>query len=71
MYKPAASVLAKLKDKGDVEDLMDSCWDNLISDTTLSQKQKYASSLAQVNQEYIRVHGAFWDKDLRCFRTEW
>lgn len=67
LYKPAASVLAKLKDKGDVEDLMDSCWDNLISDTTLSQKQKYASSLAQVNQEYIRVHGAFGTKTSGVF----
>ena len=62
VYLPSEKLLAKAedcKDAKDMEKLMDNMWDDLISDTTLSQKQNYADALTQVNREYIRAHGVF------------
>ena len=62
VYLPSEKLLAraeKCKDAKDMEKLMDDMWDDLISDTTLSQKQNYAEALTQVNPEHIRAHGVF------------
>lgn len=69
-YQPSKTLLAsaaKCKSKGDMNDLIESMWDNLISDITLSQKQKYSEALTQVNQEYIRAYEAYGQKSGEVF----
>ncbi len=61
-YQPSKTLLAnaaKCKSKGDMNDLIESMWDKLICDITLSQKQNYSSALTQVKQEYIRAYEAY------------
>ncbi len=70
LYMPSQTLLneaAKCKSKGDMEDFMESRWDELISDATLSQKQNYAESLLGVKREYIRVHGIYGEKNGQSF----
>ncbi len=69
-YKPSSSLLEKAaacETKKDMEKLMDSMWDDLISDITLSQKQGYAEGLMQVNQEYIRAYRCYGTKSGKAF----
>ena len=47
---------AKCSDERDMIDLIESKWDSLISDVTLSQKQHYSKELKQVNRENIHTY---------------
>lgn len=61
-YKPSESLLdraASCRSEGDMEDLMEELWDDLITDTTLSQKQNYAGALLKVNRDNIRIYHAY------------
>lgn len=70
LYMPSQALLdeaAKCTSEGDMEDFMESKWDELISDATLSQKQSYAESLLGVKREFIRVHGVYGEENGQSF----
>ena len=61
-YKPSKALLdraASCSSSGDMENLIEGEWDDLITDITLSQKQGYADALVKVNPENIRVYCAY------------
>lgn len=61
-YKPSPSLLdraAGCQSDGDMEDLIEGMWDDLITDITLSQKQNYASALRKVNRDNIRIYHVY------------
>lgn len=61
-YYPSKALLdqaEKCSDAGDMEDLMEEKWDEVVSDITLDQKQNYASALVQVTRDYIRGYRAY------------
>ena len=65
-YKPAKALLdraAACSSGGEMEDLIEDEWDNLITDITLSQKQGYAEPLTKVKQENIRLYHAYGAKN--------
>ncbi len=65
-YKPAKALLdraAACSSAGDLEDLMEEMWDDLITDVTLSQKQGYADALTRVQQDKIRLYRAYGTKN--------
>ncbi len=58
IYRPTKALLdeaAQCKTEDDMNDLMESKWDNLISNITLSQKQHHAKELKDVNRDMIRT----------------
>lgn len=70
LYMPTKTLLdqaEKCTSEGDMEDFIEEKWDELISDATLSQKQKYAESLLGVNREFIHVHGLYGDSNGQSF----
>lgn len=70
LYMPTQTLLdqaGKCTSEGDMEDFIEEKWDELISDATLSQKQKYAESLLGVNREFIHVHGLYGDSNGQFF----
>lgn len=70
LYMPSQALLdeaSKCTSKGDMEDFMESKWDELISDATLSQKQNYAESLLGVKRELIRVHSVYGEESGQSF----
>lgn len=61
-YKPSQSLLdraAGCQSDGDMENLIEEMWDDLITDITLSQKQNYASALRKVNRDNIRIYHVY------------
>lgn len=59
IYRPKDSLLkeaGKCRTEEEMDDFIESKWDQLISDITLSQKQHYAKELTDVNQEWIRTY---------------
>lgn len=67
LYMPSKTALQEIKDADDIEDLLDEHWEELISDTTLAQRTKICYALAQVNPDYIRVHGVYGKKSGKDF----
>ena len=64
---------AKCSDESDMNDLIESKWDSLISDVTLSQKQHYSKELKQVNREYIHTYcakGQTFNKKFKLDKTK-
>lgn len=62
IYRPTDQLLneaGKSKDEEDMKDFIESKWDLLISDITLSQKQHYARELVGVNRELIRTYRVY------------
>ena len=63
IYRPTKELLdesSKCKTEDDMKDFLESKWDSLICDITLSQKQHHAKELKDVNRELIRtyrIHG--------------
>ncbi len=58
IYRPTKTLLdeaAQCKTEDEMNDYMESKWDNLISNITLSQKQHHAKELKDVNREMIRT----------------
>lgn len=58
IYRPAKKLLdeaSRCKSEDDMDDFIESKWDNLISDITLSQKQHHSKELKDVNREMIRT----------------
>lgn len=71
IYRPTQSLLdeaSKCKTEEDMSDFIESKWDNLISDLTLSQKQHYAKELKDVNAELIRTHRVYGTKSGDVFK---
>lgn len=69
-YQPSKALLdsaAKCESGGDMKDFMETMWDELISDITLRQKQKYAEALTKVNRDYIRVYAAYGKKSGKVY----
>ena len=63
----------KCSDESDMNDLIESKWDSLISDVTLSQKQHYSKELKQVNREYIHTYcakGQTFNKKFKLDKTK-
>ncbi len=62
IYAPSDSLLdraAACRSEREMKDLIGDIWDDLVSDTTLSQKSHYADALRQVNREYIRTDSVY------------
>lgn len=57
MYAPGTALIAKAggKTEEDIRDFMESIWSDMISDITLSKKQRYAEKFVNVNSEYIHA----------------
>ncbi|MBO5485998.1 MAG: LytR C-terminal domain-containing protein, partial [Eubacterium sp.] len=73
LYMPSQALLdqaGKCTSEGDMEDFIEEKWDELISDATLSQKQKYAESLLGVNKEFIHVHGVYGESNGQSFTID-
>ncbi len=65
-YKPAKALLDRASacsSPGDLEDLMEEAWEDLITDVTLSQKQGYGDALMKVQQDKIRLYRAYGTKN--------
>ncbi len=59
IYCPTKELLdesSKCSTEDEMKDFLESRWDSLISDITLSQKQHYAKELKDVNREQIRTY---------------
>lgn len=70
IYQPGKTLLdnaAKCTSKGDMDDFIESMWNEFISDITLSQKQHYSSALTQVKREYIRTFSAYGENSENVF----
>lgn len=62
IYRPTQSLLdeaSQCRTEEEMSDLIESKWDNLISDLTLTQKQHYAKELKDVKAELIRTHRVY------------
>ena len=59
IYRPTKALLdesSKCKTEDDMKDFIESKWDNMICDITLSQKQHHAKELKDVNRDLIRTY---------------
>lgn len=73
IYRPKASLLkeaGKCRTEEEMDDLIESRWDQLISNITLSQKQHYAKELKDVNQERIRTYRIYGTKTGDVFKID-
>lgn len=73
IYRPMSQLLdeaGKCETEEDLNDFMDSWWDRLISDVTLSQKQHYAKELLDVNRELIRTYRAYGTETNGIFKLD-
>lgn len=71
IYRPKDSLLkeaGKCRTEEDMDDFIESKWDQLISDITLSQKQHYAKELKDVNQEMIRTYRIYGTESNGVFK---
>jgi hypothetical protein len=62
IYRPTESLLteaSKCETESDMKDFIESKWDDLISDLTLSQKQHYADALKNVDPDLIYTHRVY------------
>lgn len=72
-YRPSAALLKEAdacEDEEDMCDLMDSKWDTLISNITLSQKEHYAKELLQVNSKFIHTYRAYGSESSDVFQLK-
>lgn len=71
IYRPTDRLLdeaGKCKTEEDMNDFIESRWDRLISDITLSQKQHYAKELKDVNREMIRTYRIYGTESNGVFK---
>lgn len=71
IYRPTSQLLneaGSCKTAEDMDDFIESKWDSLISDITLSQKQHYAKELKDVNRELIRTYRVYGTESNGVFK---
>ena len=59
IFRPSKELLdeaSKCKTEDDMKDFMESKWDSVICDITLSQKQHHAKELKDVNRDFIHTY---------------
>ena len=73
IYRPTKKLLGEASENKEVEqmdDYIESKWDLLISDITLSQKQHYSKDLVQVNRDLIRTYCVYGSEVSGVFKLE-
>lgn len=72
-YRPAKSLLdaaSANKEADQMDDFIESKWDSLISDITLSQKQRYSKDLVQVKRDTIRTYRVYGSESSGVFKLD-